>query len=248
MKGITYLLSILIFCLSDTAYSQEFEIFNSKSADQQKNRWSLVDYLLTQKKVALMDQWLALNSDADWFMMKLNYLQGTLERETSNLTGLTETDYKKYAGTAFFKFIGLEYGREEFSDVSKFDFYQIGLLLLGNSIQGSHLMLHGGQRDFDYDATTRFKQPYYGGSLDLYLLKFFGLSGMYRKYSDEVSEDGLFELSSYRTEYTAFIDLLALRIKATVFEEKNNLNSLSSGVSASDTVDTGVYIGGELFL
>lgn len=243
------LLSLLIILGSNFCLAQDvFKYIADKEQKKRSDRWSIVDYLVTKKKIALMDQWLALNSSsASWVELRLDYLQGNLEREISNASTVAETDYKKMGGALFLKFLGVEGGREVLSEISEFDYYQLNLLLLGPSIQSSHIMLHGGQRDFTYDETTNFKQAYYGASIDLYLLSFLGVGALYRKYNEEISEDNLFESSGHRLEYSAFIDLFLLRLKGVIYEEKNDLISKSSGEEAIDSKDSGVYFGASLY-
>ena len=57
------LLPLQSFALAEGVYT----VIVKKQEEKKSSRWSLADWLVTKKKIALMDQWLALNSSTTWF-------------------------------------------------------------------------------------------------------------------------------------------------------------------------------------
>lgn len=235
----------MLFSFSALSLEGVYKVIVEKQQKKVQNRFSILEYLATKKKIALMDQWLALNSESSsWFELEANYLTGDLTEAYNTASTETENTYKRYEGSLFIKFLGFTAGKEEFSDLSESDFYQGNLLLLGNSIQGSNITLHGGQRSYSLDDLTEFKQNYYGGSLTLYLLNFIGVKGMVRKLAKETSENTLAQIEGERFEYTGFLDLYLVRLQATYFKE---VSDLIVDESLSTLTNSGVIFGGSLF-
>ena len=207
MKNLIVIVLFSLISFQSLAIEGVYKIIIQKEEKKRSNRWSLSDWMLTKKKIALQDQWLALNSDSPWVEVYFEGMQGDLENTRSDLGTTVENEYERISGGFFIKFLGISGGSETFSTTSESDFAQVNLLLLGSTIQGSHIMLHGGQRDLKWDETSNFDQSYYGGSIVFYLLPFLGVEGIYRKYAEETSDIGNITMESTWTELSAFIDV-----------------------------------------
>ncbi len=243
----TVIVTILFICANSSfAIEGIYKVIIQKEEKKRQSRFTILDYIFLKKKAALQDQWLALNSSKEGsaFEIKGYGSTGDLERHLSTATTYTEDAFTRYGGAMRFYFLGLEGGSEEFSEFSKSTYYQGNLTLFGNSYQGTHLTGFYGVRDFQYGEFLNYGQSYYGGMINLYLLSFIGVEGVYRQYEKIAADEGGFEMDGYRTEGGVFIDLFILRVKGSFFRER-----LTTYGTTSDTIrdEKGAILSGALF-
>jgi hypothetical protein len=74
-----------------------------------------------------------------------------------------------------------------------------------------------------------FRNQFYGGSLTLYITKYFGIEGLYKQYLEDESDAGQ-KLEGERIEGTFFIDFSFIRPYATYFQEKEELTTTTERV------------------
>ena len=170
-----------------------YTVVIQKQAQKAQSRWTLTDWLRTKKKMALMDQWLALNTSAHIFELVLEGAEGHYKISQATMPQKSGHLSKNYGGSFFVSIFGLEYKREESLDFYKQDELQFNLRILGTSTQVTNLTLHYGQRKLNDVRYGEFEQNYFGLVSDLYLLSFLGLEGLYRTYNNANGSDGRYQ-------------------------------------------------------
>jgi hypothetical protein len=213
-------LFIALFYFQTEAFEGVYQIIIKKQEQKASNRWTLADWFGTQKKMALMDQWLALNSTDSWFEMVLDYGQGSSDDKASTSNTTTEIDSKEIMGAIYIKFLGLEYQKMDYSKLIEEDSYRANLLILGSSAQSTHIRGFYGKRNYQYDSKGKYSQGLYGGAMTLYLLNFLGVEGEFTKYKKANSKSTDQTLDGQKIEYGAFLDLLFFRLYAKQAKDK----------------------------
>lgn len=197
--------------------------FTQRAANREKGRWSLSDWLSMQDRNRQMDMWLSMNSPSPYeFIVGGTYLS----YKTDLHDGSSTKSYTSYAGelAAYAQLVGLgaEYERnsaENFSDLTG----MFNLRVFGNSIQNSSFVLSYGLRTRDQSApvVTKLSQQFGQAELQLYIFKYFGVTGKYRYYLPTSNSD-LGDVNSDLSEYGAFIDFKVLRIFGAYYKETQN--------------------------
>lgn len=230
-KLLSAILFILIshqsFALAEGVYT----VIVKKQEEKKSSRWSLADWLVTKKRIALMDQWLALNSSTTWFEYIFDYAAGDINE-------FQENRFERFGASLYIKFLGLEYSKNNFTTLENKDEYKLNLLLLGSSVQSTHIRGFYGKRS---DST--YSQDLYGGSITLYLANFLGTEFSYTKLQETTSSDGLSTVEGERVEYGVFLELSFLRIYFNKFKERNSF----SGAGLSPRTDEGTILGTKIF-
>ncbi len=193
----------IIFLLMVTAAQADdvFVIVMQKQQEKREKGWSLLGWMETKKKVALMDQWLALNSapSAPEFYFNIDTARYKYLGSRYNL-------YRGSVG-AFISIFGIEAeyesSEEKYSKLAS----QLSVRILGSSNQYTNITLHYGYRDF-----RDTHNQYVGANLTLNILSFVGVNASYNRHlTGSNSGDG----------YTLgpFVDLVFFRIYAHWFKE-----------------------------
>ncbi|WP_372656157.1 hypothetical protein [Halobacteriovorax sp.] len=222
-----FLISLQSFALAEGVYT----VIVKKQEEKKSSRWSLADWLVTKKRIALMDQWLALNSSTTWFEYIFDYAAGDLDEYQEN-------ELERFGASLYLKFLGLEYSRNNFSALENKSEYKLNLLLLGSSVQSTHIRGFYGKRK---DST--YSQDLYGGSLTLYIASFLGTELNYTKLKEAKSSDGLSTVEGERVEYGVFLELSFIRLYLNNFKERNSFK----GAGLSPRTDEGTILGTKLF-
>lgn len=226
--------------------------YRAKATNKEGSRWTLSEWMAQKDRNRLMDLWLAMYAPSPYeFYLGGAYSSYDVSTEVGGIANIDKPTYRSPVGKigAFAYVIGLtsEYENnteEKFSDLSG----ALNLRVAGNAVQGTHLLLQYGNRDrFQTNATTgqkdRIAQTFAGADLDLYLMKYFGIHGQYRKYMP-VTQEILGEVEGQRTEAGIFLDFEALRIYGNWFSENQNA-TLNSSTTKTNRV--GVQSGIQLF-
>lgn len=234
------ILFILLLTSSIQANGLEgvYEVLIKKQAEKESNRWSLASWLGTKKKIALMDQWLALHSSSSWFEMYLEGTQGDLDAFESTGNQVT-SKASRYQASAYVRALGVQYGMEKFPGFMDTKFLQANLILFGTSAQSTNIQLHYGQRTLETNF-GEFKPNYWGASGTLYVLSFLGGIYEYKKFSEKAGY-----LGGDRLEYGGFVDILFFRIKGTFFKERTSFRRTDIGDYGQHL--SGWWLGGQLF-
>lgn len=246
--SILFLVTSLNFLSEANAIEGVYEVIIRKQQEKQASRWTLADWLLTKQKMALMDQWLALNSSTTWFEF---FLEGSGKELTGDEVGDGRDPYDgqayRYQAALYFRAFGLQGGQDKFSGFSESTFYQANLILLGSSAQSTNIQLHYGIKNTTILSTSpasELSPTYWGASSTLYILPFLGGLYEYRKYGDD-SSGSLTLKGGSRQEVGGFIDVWFLRLKGTYFKERLQLNNTARG--DFDQHISGWWAGAQLF-
>ena len=238
-------LSLLLFLFSFSSFALSegvYTVIIKKQEEKKKNRWTLADWLVTKKTMALQDQWLALNSSSTWFEFIFDYASGTLDHKVEEST--REVDFSRYGGAIYVKFLGFEYNSYDYSKFYDQSDYRVNLIILGSSVQSTHLRAFFGKRDYSYENYSSYDQKFWGGHLSLYLASFLGVEGQFAKFSETSSDNNLFKSDGERRELSAFIDLWMFRVFATQYRERMFFRSTNS---LRKTTLEGTLLGAKLF-
>lgn len=172
----------------------------------------------------MMDMWLSINTPTPYEFVIGGSLQ-SYHLDTTSAGTTTSTSYNTINGeiSAYAKFIGLTLehtnnAEEKFNDTTGI----FNLRVFGNTVQGSHLTLHYGLRTRTAnDGSYRLNQTFPAVTLQLYIMKYFGIQGNYRGFTP-VTESFYGETSADELTYGAFIEYGALRLFGDVYQERQN--------------------------
>lgn len=198
--------------------------FNAAQKVEKKagSRWTLQEWLEQKQRNQLMDLWLGMYAPSPYEF----FLGGAFHSFTTKFDPPTtaDKDYQSYSGSlgAYATVIGLEgqyehNSAESYSDLSG----SLNLRILGNAVQGTHLIVQYGLRTRDGDfqgSHFRVGNQFAGADLNLYLTKHFGLIGHYNSYFPNDDID-LGKVSGSREEAGLFIDFDAVRVFGNWFRD-----------------------------
>lgn len=190
---------------------------------QETTRWTIVDYLAQKRSVQLMDQWLAVNRSKELF--QFSFGGGPLTYDYKTTTGTASTTVSKtslsYKAALYVSIFGLEGEYEKTNhDLTSYG-GAFAIRLLGTSSQDTHLTAKYGIRtqiDESSSPHEKWSNQFAEGSLQIYLVKMFGLHGDYRHYFPDESSSGV-DLQGHRTTAGVFFDIGLVRIYGDYFRE-----------------------------
>jgi hypothetical protein len=216
---------------SSSAGSRPWLLSKSAAARESK-RFTLQEWLENKERNKMMDMWLSLNTPTPYEIVIGGSLQ-SYSTESSSLGVSTSQSHNTINGefSAYAKYVGLSLehtnnAEERFNDTTGI----FNLRVLGNSVQGSHLTLHYGLRTRTAnDKSYRLNQTFPALTLQLYLMKYFGIQGNYRGFT-AVTESFYGDTAADEITYGAFIEYGALRLFGDVYQERQNskLNNIES--------------------
>jgi hypothetical protein len=207
-------------------------LLSPSAAARESKRFTLQEWLENKDRRALMDMWLSINTPTPYEFVVGGALQGYTADATASGT-TTSASKNTYFGevSAYATFIGLTLehannSEEGFNDTTGI----FNLRVFGNTVQGSHLTLHYGLRTRTAtDGSYRLNQPFPAVTLQLYLMKYFGIQGNYRAFSN-TNESFYGDTSADELTYGAFIEYGILRLFGDIYQERQNskLNGVES--------------------
>ncbi|PIS09925.1 MAG: hypothetical protein COT73_12145 [Bdellovibrio sp. CG10_big_fil_rev_8_21_14_0_10_47_8] len=217
MKKMTFLLTLFLtfptWALDGSTGSGHFD-FRQKAERKQDNRWTLQEWLAQKDRNRMMDLWLAMYSPSPYeYFVGGAYQDFTTKDEAAGTTDRHENGIVTVG--AYATVIGIEgfYENNIQEQISQSG-GSLNLRVLGNAVQGTHLSINYGYRSMKTELAgqgTTVNQPFAGADLNMYLTRYFGISGMYRSYV-AVENDVLGTVSGHRTEAGLFVDFSALRV------------------------------------
>lgn len=237
MKNLFLTIFVLCFTTSSFALSEgTFQVIIKKQEEKINSRWSLSDYMRTQKQMSLMDQWLALHTSPD-------YPEFAVWGSRNKLTDVTKTKTKignEYGFLFYYKIFGLEGKLEEVSPLMHDKNLFLGLRIFGRADQGSNLkLLYGIEQVEDYTLNDKATPQLGGISATFYLLPFIGIDGGYRRYLKSNFKLSSTELTGELVEYGAFIEIYFLRFYMN--QQKKNFYYHSTTSDSKKTFKTNSY-------
>ncbi len=200
------------------AYIQDYQ---TRQENKKTTRWSIADWMSTKQQVALMDQWLALNSSANVFDVYFFGSTGSYGlRSTSDpSTDTKDNDLLNYRAGVFFSILGAEgeLERDPAGDTIERNYFS--LRLLGSSMQSTSLVAKFGLRKHDSELTdTVLSNTIYGADLTMYFFTFFGVTLHSSVIASGKDTDDNTVAGTY-SQAQAFIEANFLRVSAIYFEE-----------------------------
>lgn len=246
---------IVNFMIANTAEARSFDtsgggsrpwLMSSSAAAREAKRFTLQDWLENKDRRALMDMWLTINTPTPYEFV----IGGSQQSYSLDVTSAGVTNSRSITGyhgevSAYAKFVGLTLEHQHNSDEGFNDTTGIfNLRIFGDTVQGSHITLHYGLRTRTADnGNYRLNQPFPGVTLQIYLMKFFGIQGNYRSFGT-VTESYYGESTADELTYGAFIEYGILRIFGDMYQERQN--SKLNGVE-TDTERKGTRLGLKFF-
>lgn len=217
-----------------------YKVVIEKQQQKAQSRWSLGDWLATKQRIALMDQWLALNTEKNLFEMVLDHRKFTFE-PTINSTKIEKVS-SLYKAKFFITILGFEWEQDHNSYINSTQRYNLSLRFFGTSQQSTHFNFLYGKKKIESDTLSNFEPNFFGFDGDIYLFSFLGASGSFEKLSEE-SVNGV-KLTGESSSYGAFIEIFFLRFYA----EKRIEKYFYKGSSNSTVEKDGTTIGVSLYL
>lgn len=205
----------LFFALSAPVHvsADEFYTFVVKKQEEKaRSRWTLSEWLETRDRMRLMDLWLAMNSPSPY-----EFFVGAVHRMPEAGLGANPSTAVQAAAYASIFGLGFERGVSADSTTSA----EFLLRVLGYHVQGTQLTLQTGLRSRD-----SVRNAYAGFSLSIYLSKYFGFDGLYRRHLRPDPST----VPSTLIEGGAFIDFNFLRVFVNIGK-----TAVDSGGSNSQT-------------
>jgi hypothetical protein len=224
--------------------------FRAKAVAKETQRWTLQEWLAMKDRNRMMDVWLGMHAPSPYeFYLSGSYLSYNrdVSESPAGATVATSDSFRSYAGSvgAYALLMGLvgEYENnpaDGYNDTAG----SLNFRVLGNAVQGTHLILNYGLRTRHQDGVPQaLSQQFAGADLDLYVMKYFGLHGAYRGFLPS-SNSTLGDLTGARSEFGAFLDFGPVRVFGQWYSEKQE-SSLQSLTTKTDR--TGVQSGLKIF-
>lgn len=244
MKNIFVALLILpLFTLAQTKNSSgtgKAWLMSSSSEAKAAKRFSLQEWLENKDRRGMMDLWLNINTPTPYeFMLGGSLLQYDILQTTNNIAGLSK-HLKSYEGEmhAYANIVGItavyqNNNEDGFNDVTG----QFNLRLFGSSTQSTNITLHYGLHTrMATDGSYRLNQLYPGITLQIYLMKLFGVYGNYRLYSP-VTESFYGDTSADELNAGIFIEYGIMRVFGNYYNERQNskLNNITTNIDRKGT-------------
>lgn len=227
---------VSVYSKADFERSPFLANLGKKAENKYQDMWTLSSWFETQRKIRLMDQWLAMNSSSNPFEFYLSAEYASLERKNtdSGVEGVP-SEYDTYRGTigAFASIVGLQAQYTQSDE--KYDLFEgsFHLRILGKAQQATNWTFFYGissRKESDKSnspvAEETFKNQFAGASFTVYFIKYFGIEGLYKVYFEDTSNLAT-SLEGQRTEGTVFIDFSFLRVFGTYYNEKLEYKSIN---------------------
>ncbi len=217
MKVKPFCLLFIVLITSTSAFAQNNSGVTRKVEKKVQSRWTLAEWMEQKKNMKWQDQWLAINTSDNPFEFFLEGESSEMKHYLSNAKDDT-TKYQRTRGRAgaYASIVGLEGGYEaEEKGWSAWD-ASFNLRIFGTAQQNTHLTLQGGLKSYAHtprgtSETEQYQNTFGGVEFAIYLTKYFGLQGEYRKLFPEKSSKGT-TLEGENSRAYAFIDFAFLRI------------------------------------
>lgn len=188
-------------------------LIKKKQEEKKRSRWTLAEWLAQKDRNRMMDLWLARNSTSSPFEFFLS-LESVNYSSSSSGGGGVETNENSYSGElgAYAGVAGLRGSYEQDSEERKKWSGSFNLKVFGREIQDTHINLEYGLQGLDIDSSgDKFQSQFGAVSSNIYLTKYFGISGEY-KHILKAESDMERSMQGECSKAGVFIDFGALRV------------------------------------
>lgn len=198
---------------------------SQSSAAREAKRFTLMEWLEGKDRRTMSDMWLAMHTPSPYeIILGGSFYQYSLNDTTGGVAAAEEKK-SSYEGefSAYARFMGVtgiyaNNTQEKYNDVIG----MFNLRLFGVTNQGSHLTFHYGLRTRTAaDGSYRLNQQFPAVTLNLYLMKYFGLEGHYRYYMP-YSEDFYGSTNGDELQAGLYIEYGVLRIFGLWYVERQH--------------------------
>lgn len=205
---------------------QFWQNMQKKQEFKKTTRWTLTDWLDTKKRMNLMDQWLAMNTQPkDSFEF---YIEGSKIHETrKHLLIQEDENYYQFKTGLSLWFLGLDYGNQRIKNNQREEELRASLRLLGSSSQSTYLKIFYGIRNIDDYLQDDLTHSFYGATVQAYLFSRVGGFAEFSQFSESESKTSIYKFNGQRMSYGAFIEINVIRIYAQWFVEDRKIEQNS---------------------
>jgi hypothetical protein len=232
---------LAVFLLSSVASAQFIGGGSySRRGNSQNVRWTLADWLAQKQDFKLMDQWLALNRQTNFF--EFNIEGSHTKYELSAGGSVTDQTVDRYSASIFLSIFGLEGGVEKTSEDLKYTYGQFNVRMFGDSSQSTNLVLGYGMRKREDTLNNVEVENQYGNvKLQIYIFDFLGIDGSYRKDFRATDQQNT-AYEGERAEYGVFLEYEYIRLYGRAFKDTTykTANGATTQQETRDGVDAGV--------
>jgi len=232
----------LLAVIGTSAYAAppfQVQFMSEKNRRKESSRWTITDYLAQKNRVHLMDQWLALNRQANFFEMLAGGgpLKYTLRTQTGSSAAVsTDQSSVAYRLALYLSILGVQGEYEKTDHDTEALSAAIAVRVFGTSQQTTNLTLKYGMRRTEDKSVTPnlvWNNQFAEASLDLYIISLFGINGEYRHYFPDDSSTGT-ELRGSKATAGAFLEYGIFRLYGNYFMEKMESETNSGQVTKTD--------------
>lgn len=215
-----------------------------KQEEKKKKSWYLTDWLETRDRMMMMDIWLALHSPSPFEF----YISPEIRFLSHNDYSGKKLDFRGTFG-AFASIFGLEAKYETQGALRQMLQLLFRFRFFGYHDQSTNMNFEAGLRSRWSDSID-YKAPTLGGSLTLYLHRYFGLSfrGLYT-FGTSLSLPDRKLNSGMLLEPAVFIDYSFLRVKVNYSIENEYIANTSVATAAGESIikTRGIGVGLQLY-
>lgn len=215
--------------------------YRNSSSGGENVTWTLGDWMTQKARFKLMDQWLAVNKQANLIEFNVEGGKTNYDLTVGGSTSSQEVD--RYSASLYISIFGIEGGYEESDENIERRFGQFNIRILGQSSRSTQLVAgYGVQKTEDTDLNTEVTNQYATGKLQLYLVSFLGLEGAYKK-TFRANDNLGSEHEGERVEYGVFLEHKMIRIYGRAFEDKTFVTTSGNEERQTrDGVDAGIKL------
>lgn len=203
--------------------------YKEKAEKKKGSRWTLAEWLEQKERNRMMDLWLGMYAPSPYEF----YLEGIYSDHTTETAPAPEGKAWGYSGRLGINVLvlGVELGHQN-NWINQYteNYGQLRVRVLGNAVQGTHLILGYGQKQRSTNGISS-NQGFATADLDIYIESHSGLHVAYR--SDLAAESSAGTLTGNKVEGGLFFDIEFLQLFGRYFVEKSTLTS--AGVETPST-------------
>lgn len=213
--------------------------YKEKAEKKKGSRWTLAEWLEQKERNKMMDLWLGMYAPSPYEF----YLEGIYSDHATETAPAPEAKAWGYSGRLGINIlvVGFEFGHQNnWIDQYNENYGQVRLRVLGNAVQGTHLILGYGQKQRSQNGQSS-NQGFATADFDVYIERHSGLHLAYR--ADFAATSGAGTTEGNKLEGGLFFDIDFLQLFGRYFVEKSTLSS--AGVDTPSTkkgIESGIRL------
>lgn len=206
-----------------SAHASVYDKVNLKMYEKIRTRWALENLFVRNRRSKPREQWLPYNpKKPPMFELMADVRMGTLSY-FEDYHNPKKQPLKVASGglNVFLGPVGFGIQREQYKFSDKMwnrDEGTFYLRVLGSSMQTTHFTILAGQQKSDHALFEEFEQQYFGYLANIYISRYFGIEGFYRKRSGGQPK---YDISGADQHWGVFVDISILRLSLLFRQEWN---------------------------